>query len=126
VNDFDLLRFQTPSAASASLQVWVQVTYYSGPGTIGTAVTDPVNFNPGVWAGFPQTVALGNGWFHKTELYQFTPGPGFTTLTISPPIPGTAAWVDQVVIDTLVVPAPASASLLALGMIAGARRRRAR
>jgi hypothetical protein len=127
VNDFDRLDLTVPNAndALAYTDVWIQVTYQSFNGSIGTAVTDNLGNNPGVWAGFPTFISLPGGWVHKTEMYRFFGAPPYNVVTIFPPTLGTVVFVDQVVVDTITVPAPATLGpMAALGLAAVRRRRR--
>jgi hypothetical protein len=58
---------------------------------------------------------------HRTEWWEMRPNPDFETIRIYLP---DAAFVDQVVIDTISFPAPGAIGLLAVAGLAASRRRR--
>ena len=52
----------------------------------------------------------GSDWYHTTYLYEIVPNPDIETITISGTI-----MVDELVIDTICVPEPATLALLGIG-----------
>jgi hypothetical protein len=127
VNDFDPLRFNIPNDNDPNniKDVWVQITFQSFSGGIGSDVRDTNGNFAGVLSGYPQVVPLPGGWFHETIVFRFAQCPPGETLTIYPPQPGTVAFIDQVVIDTICVPAPGAAvGMGVIGLAAVGRRRR--
>ncbi|HYF15884.1 MAG TPA: hypothetical protein VD971_12515 [Phycisphaerales bacterium] len=126
VNDFDFLTFRTPNAnVPLPTEVWIQVTYQSFSNTIGTQLYDNLGNLYGPDTGYPIVTPLPNGWFHKLEVYTLPTAPPFEDLRVLPPTPGTVVFVDQVVIDSRVVPAPTTAAL-ALAAACLCPRRRSR
>lgn len=127
VNDFDPLHFIIPNDGPEPLStkdIWLQVTYQSvSPLTFGISFSS--QFGNATLVGSPIVTPLADGWTHEASKWRIAGCPESETLTITPPIPGTTIFIDQVVIDTACyVPGPGAWSVLAIGVLAGQRRRR--
>ena len=64
---------------------------------------------------------LGQGWYHTTYLYKIIPNPVTETVYISSSI-----MIDELVIDTICIPEPATLGLLGIGGVLILVRRRGR
>jgi len=118
--------FFVPNTGNQNNQknLWLQVTYFAAaPSPPSYLVAGPNGlFN---MVGGPQVTPLANGWFHELTQWTTPICPPFERVTIQPAIPGAVMMIDQVVIDTqCIVPTPGTASLLCLGGLFAARRRR--
>ncbi len=103
--------------------IWIQVTWAGQvpPGVNGVSSTDH-DFVP---LGDPQTIALADGWFHTTFQFSLKECPEWEDIFITNPgVTGAPLYIDQVVIDTICVPAPATGALAFVGLVALGRRRR--
>lgn len=105
--------------------LWLQVTFFAGAALVfpGATVMAP-NGNNFTMVGNPILTPLGNGWVHELTQWTYPACPGMEHVTLYPSQPGTTLFVDQVVIDTICVPAPAGPVVLALTGLAMLRRRR--
>ncbi|MFA6176853.1 MAG: hypothetical protein WC765_09785, partial [Phycisphaerae bacterium] len=61
----------------------------------------------------------GEYWYHTTYLFEVRPNPIVEYVTI-----GSAVWVDELVIDTLCMPEPATVGLLCDGALGMLRKRK--
>jgi hypothetical protein len=110
-------------------EIWIQLTWASQtPGSIPYLETEvPI----GSEAGPPGVVTesslgptgepppVGQDWMHTTYVIRIEPNPPWEHLRI-----GGSIVVDQLVIDTICIPEPATVGLMALASIAVLRRRR--
>jgi hypothetical protein len=62
---------------------------------------------------------IGDPWHHITYVYEIWPNPAFETIYI-----GGSIFVDEIVIDTICIPEPATMGLLAFGGLPLLRRKR--
>ncbi|MBL8762974.1 MAG: hypothetical protein JNM07_01730 [Phycisphaerae bacterium] len=128
VNGNDPLDFTIPNDGpdpTAIKDVWLQVTYL-GPAPLSFGINWSSSFGPAVQVGASIITQLADGWTHDASLWRFNGCPELERLRITPPVPGTTIFVDQVVIDTkCYVPAPGGLGLgAACGVVALRRRRR--
>jgi len=65
-----------------------------------------------------QTTPLGSGWFHSVYTIRLEPNPSWEQILITGGID-----VDELVVDTICIPEPATLGLLGLGLVAIWRRR---
>jgi len=100
--------------------VWIQLTWAPGQGGgFGPFPTVEVH---GITGQEMDTIPIGPGdWVHSTWLVELDYNPPLETVLIFGDI-----LVDELVIDTICIPEPATMSLLALGGLAVLRRRRKR
>ena len=66
-------------------------------------------------------VDLGGGWFYDYIVYRIEPNPVFETITLTNPTGD--LYIDQVVVDTICAPEPASITALILGAMIAIRRK---
>jgi hypothetical protein len=96
--------------------IWVQLTW-TPVGPYSRPVVEESRF------GVPATVVaetpLPNGWYNTAFLIHLTPNPDWETVKVSGSV-----YVDEMVIDTICAPEPASLALLAAGALVILRRRR--
>ncbi len=118
-----------PNNEDANLEkrIWVQVTYYGAGPTIWKAVG--IGTGGGSWAGLPpleDTVNHSDGWVTDAREMVIQPNPSSEFVGIR--WTG-AGMVDQIVVETICVPEPATTALgfAALAMLCAGRlcRRRA-
>jgi hypothetical protein len=57
-----------------------------------------------------EPTGIGNNWMHSTYVFKIIPNPAWEWIDIAGSI-----WVDEVVVDSICVPEPATLALLALG-----------
>ena len=104
--------------------VFVQVTSTLAPITVNVMGAGPgASYRTGTWdTGLPPTQHPNEEWYTYTHGLTIEPNPEIEYVDIYFPA---GAYVEQVVIDTICIPEPATLALLAVGgMMALARRRR--
>jgi len=110
-------------------EIWLQITYYEG------------SANPPAVAIFPDATLLdfatvdvgpvdpfGKSWIVQYSRWRIEPNPAHETITITPDGPLFGITIDQIVVDTICIPEPATVTLLLgglLGTVSFRRRRRA-
>ena len=98
--------------------IWLQVTYSDGIGHQPVLETEP----PSVSIELVRSLDLQDGFFHDTFLITIAPNPLEETINIFPRYCN--IYVDEVVIDTICIPEPATMMLLAGGGVLSVLRRR--
>ncbi len=114
LNDYKLIQIQLTWSTEFPVPVAPVVIIESDPvGEVTLLDEETIILGP---TGVP---SAGDNWYHTTFLYEIVPNPNIETITISGTI-----MVDELVIDTICVPEPATMSLLVIGGIALLIRRR--
>lgn len=108
--------------------ILIQFTYYEDDPVTwdhGTPVIDDV-FIPAGWydAWMLQEFSLGGGWYYSQWYIHIEPNPDFESIHIIASDGFSELTFDQIVIDTICIPTPASLGLLGLGGLLAVRRRR--
>lgn len=100
-------------------EVWLQLTYFAPAGTPLPQPLPP----PGGTGATIGHMPLPGSWMHSTFSLTYPDCPPFEIISI---VNGTnhPIYIDQVVIDTLCVPEPASFAALGIGAVALLRRRK--
>jgi hypothetical protein len=96
--------------------IWVQLTWI-GVGPYSRPVVAETRF--GVASTVVSEMPLPGGWYNTTYLMHLTPNPNWETVKVSGSV-----YIDEMVIDTICAPEPASLALLAAGGLVILRRRR--
>ena len=99
-------------------EIWIQLTYSAEFGESPTVVTNPT----ASWVEEISKVALGDDYWHLTYSIGIEPNPSMETIYIQPR--GCTMYLDELVIDTICIPEPATILLLGLGGLSLLRRRR--
>ena len=97
---------------NARKEIWIQMTYYAD----GQGVLDPLfQTQPGMTgdAVMVDKIALGDGYYHAAYHIIIEPNPSSELIAVAPP--QCVLYVDDVVIDTICIPEPATMVLLGLG-----------
>ncbi len=100
-------------------EIWLQLTFLAEDSEPPLFFTDPM------WTIEPETVdfsLIGDGYIHATFLILLEPNPTEETIQIFPR--HCTLYIDEVVVDTRCVPAPATLTLLLLSAGMVLRRRR--
>jgi hypothetical protein len=111
----------TPESHTRTKEIWAQITWASAS---PTGVVSLVPFGPpGSTVETIGVITLGGGWFHSTFHYilPFNPEREFYQIINNS---DSKLYVDQVVLDTICVPEPATMAGLGFGLLLIARRMR--
>jgi len=102
-------------------EIWLQVTYY-----VGISVA-PIVDVPGADLLSTQTILVEEdifgGWFLDQTVWRIEPNPPYEQIILMSDVSG-GSVVDQIVVDTICIPEPASIGLLVLGGLMVLRKRR--
>ncbi len=113
-NDYKLIQIQLTWSTEVPVPVSPVFIIESDPtGEVTILDAETIILGP---TGVP---GAGPDWFHTTYLFEIVPNPNIETITISGTI-----MVDELVIDTICVPEPATLSLLGAGSLLLIRRKR--
>lgn len=113
-NDYKLVQIQLTWSSELEVPVAPVIIIASDPAGELTLIDETtISLGP---TGVP---GASTDWYHSTYLYDIVPNPNFETITISGSI-----VVDELVIDTICAPEPATMSLLGLGVVCMIRRKR--
>ena len=109
------------TAPDSFKEVWMQVTYHDPGGAGGYLpfVVDPVYTS----INLEQRLVLDSGFYHDTYSIIIEPNPTHEQILISPI--QCQLYVDEVVVDTICIPEPATLGLLGIGGMLLCRKRRA-
>lgn len=100
-------------------RIWIQLTYLTESGAAPFISTTP---SYSTWETVDGPTAVGS-YYHVAYEILIEPNPASETIYIQPP--GCTLYLDEVVIDTICIPEPATICLLGLGALALLRKRRA-
>jgi hypothetical protein len=120
------LNFEIPNHGQhgAQKELWLQYVYTTidGIGPTSAVIDYSTGSNFTLISSSPTD--LGGGLYHQLDIYSYADCPPGELVTLSPGSLMSPAWIDQVVIDTRCVPAPATVGLIGAAGLIGARRRR--
>jgi hypothetical protein len=116
--DFLYLDIPNTPTPNDTKYVWVQFTYYASNGAIPQVYSDP----PESMIETPfAPVQIDTYFWHAVVLLTLHPNPSFERITIEPM--DCTLYLDQVVVDTICIPEPASVLLLGFAALVVLRRR---
>jgi hypothetical protein len=130
INPGGFLPFIIPNDNEPTMhkELWFQIKYYS-PGTEpAVSVTDPLGagpWAPGPFVMTPTVISPGPPplWYSAGS-YVRDYCPAFETVTIRNPNPNEPIYIEQFVVDTRCIPAPAGLGVLAAAGVLASHRRR--
>jgi len=108
-------------------EIWLQVTYYEGSAVPPEITVPGATFLDMVTEDVGPTDPTGASWIVQHSRWLIEPNPASETIILAPP--QTAFFgitIDQIVVDTICIPEPATALLLVGGILGGALRLRHR
>ncbi len=118
----DYMQFNVPNTLNQDPNsfkwIWIQITYSAGPLDDPLALTVPMP-SSGVFT--MEKTAIDAYYWHETYLLAITPNPLSEQIYIMPR--SVYLQVDEVVIDTICIPEPATFGLFGLGALLYLRRR---
>jgi hypothetical protein len=108
------------TAPDSSKEIWMQITYYDPTGVGGNL---PVVAVPSYTTlTLVNRTELPSNFLHDTYKIIIEPNPSIETIKISPI--QCQLYVDEIIVDTICVPEPATIAIFALGSLMFVRRRR--
>lgn len=105
-------------------ELMIQITSSKAPDGINSnPAATPVTPAPGPVGWYPNhpTAPDGSVWYTYTSKWEIRPNPDQETISIDFPAD---TYVEEIVVDTICVPEPATMALLAVGGLAGVIRKR--
>lgn len=96
--------------------IWVQVTYYTFLYEPPTVVVPGAEYLEG------QTELVEGNWYLDLSKWRIEPNPAEEQIILT--ATGTGSLIDQIVVDTICIPEPATIALLGLGSLVLIRRKR--
>ena len=103
---------------NAEKWIWLQVTYSDGIGHQPVLQTEP----PSMSIDLVESRPLADGYYHDTFLIVIQPNPVEEVIEIYPRYCN--IYIDEIVVDTICIPEPATLALLAAGGVLSVLRRR--
>jgi len=101
-------------------EIWMQLTYSPQIGGEPVVLTDPDY----TWIAPSDEQAIDAYYWQMTYHIGIEPNPSLETITIEPPASGGGLYLDELVIDTICVPEPATICLFGLGALVLLRKRK--
>ncbi|MCC7389601.1 MAG: hypothetical protein IT431_12625 [Phycisphaerales bacterium] len=120
------LNFEIPNHGQhgAQKELWLQYVYTTIDGIGPTSSVMDYSNGSNFTLISSSPTDLGGGLYHQLDIYSYADCPPGELVTLSPGTLMSPAWIDQVVIDTRCIPAPATLGLIGAAGLIGARRRR--